>query len=91
MKELATIIYKFLEKYAKIRPDFDPEFDDDNEKYTSPDASILRYCADVLNECKVPNMSYSSWESGGYAPYNSHEGRIEHDCIISDIRNIMKK
>jgi hypothetical protein len=60
MKELATRIYTFLEKYAKIRPDFD----DDTEKYTSPDASILRYCADVLNDGKIPNMSDSSWESG---------------------------
>ena len=68
-----------MQKYDQI---FDPEFDD-NEKYTSPDASILRYCADVLNEGKVPNMSDSSWESGGYAPYTSKEGRFEHDCIIS--------
>ena len=61
MKELATRIYTFLEKYAKIRPDFDQEFDDDNEKYTSPDASILRYCTDVLNDSKIPNMSDYSW------------------------------
>lgn len=61
MKELATRIYTFLEKYANINPNFDADFDDDNEKYTSPDVSILRYCADVLNDGKIPNMCDSSW------------------------------
>lgn len=32
----------------------------------------------------------SSWESGGYTPYNSKEGRREHDFLINQIRKIIK-
>ena len=80
MKELATRIYTFLEKYAKIRPDFDADFDTDTEKYTSPDASILRYCADVLNECKVPNMIDSSWGSG--ESHRTIQKKVELNMIV---------
>jgi hypothetical protein len=88
--ELSKRIYNFLDKYASIRPDYDPEHDDESEKYTSPDASDLRYCADLLKNEDKPTFIWSEWSSGGYKPYNSKEGRIEHDSIISEIKKIIK-
>lgn len=91
MKQLAKRIYIFLEKYAGIRPDFNPEYDEDYEKYTSPDASMMRYCADMLNEEKKPERCFSEWGSGGYEPYTSKEGKEEHDYLVKEIYKIIDK
>jgi hypothetical protein len=89
MKQLSERIYKFIEKYASIRPDYDPEYDDD--KYTSPDASIMKYCADMLSKGLKPDQCHSSWESGGYKPYSSKDGREEHDYLVKKIYKIIKE
>ena len=47
MKELSERIYKFIETYAGVRPDWDAEYDDEDDKFTSPDASQMKYCASV--------------------------------------------
>lgn len=92
MKQLAKRIYSFLEKYAGIRPDFDPQYEEDYEKYTSPDASMLRYCADMLNQEKIPQQRpFSQWSSGGYKPYTSKEGKEEHDYLVKEIYKIIDK
>ena len=90
MKKLAERIYLFLEEYAATRPDWDEEFDDDDEKYTSPDASMLRYCADMLKDERIPDRCFSEWGSGGYKPYTSKKGREEHDFLIKEIYKIIK-
>jgi len=84
--KLVQRIWTFLDTYAKIRPDWDPEFDEEDEKYTSPDASILTYCARSIENGIKPQITDSSWSSGGYGPYMSKEGREEHDDIIKQIR-----
>ena len=87
--ELAKRIYSFLDEYAGISPNYDPEYDDENDKYTSPDASTLKYCADTLRENKIPVHCFSEWGSGGYHPYTSKKGRYEHDYIITEIYKII--
>lgn len=89
MKNLSSRIYKFLDKYAAISPNWDEEYDLDEEKYTSPDASEIRTCADLLSQDIIPDKCYSDWESGGYKPYSSKEGREEHDLLISEIYKII--
>jgi hypothetical protein len=89
MKELAERIYKFLNKYAGIRPDWDPEFDDEDDKYTSPDASQMKYCADMLSRELKPLQCWSEWSSGGYKPYSSKEGRAEHNYLVKEIYKII--
>jgi hypothetical protein len=59
MEELSKRIYSFLDKYAGIRPDFNPYIDEDYEKYTSPDASQMRYAADMFKINKVPSRCWS--------------------------------
>lgn len=89
-KVLSDIIYDFLDKYAAIKPDWDADYDDEEEKYTSPDASMLKYCADMISEGFKPETCDSSWESGGYKPYSSKEGRLQHDIIKKEIQKIIK-
>ena len=89
MKELVERIEKFIEKYAAISPNWDGESID--EKYTSPDAYQLLYCAELLNAGIKPTRCWSEWESGGYKPYSSKEGREEHDNIMNEINKIIIK
>lgn len=85
MKALAERIYKFLDEYAGIRPDWDSDYDDDDDKFTSPDASMMKYSADMLNKGERPESCWSSWDSGGYVPYTSEDGRKEHDSLKKEI------
>lgn len=89
-KRLAKRIYKFLDRYAVIKADYDPDFEDDAEKYASPDASALRSCADMLAEGLQPVSCWSEWGSGGYQPYNSTEGRREHDELVAKLQELGK-
>lgn len=89
MKELADRIYKFLNQYAGIRPDWDAKLDNENDKFTSPDASQMKYCADMLKQGLKPQQCWSEWSGGGYKPYSSREGREEHDCLVSEICKII--
>lgn len=89
MKELAKRIYEFLEKYARISPNWDGEIDE--EKYSSPDASQMRYCADMLSKEIKPLQCWSEWGSGGYQPYSSKLGAKEHDELVEEIYEIINK
>lgn len=89
MKKLADRIYQFIGKYAKVRPDWDAEYDGEDEKFTSPDASYMKYCADLLNRGVKPQQCWSEWGSGGYGPYLSKEGRKEHDYLVGEIYKII--
>lgn len=93
MKEiiLAEKIKNFLNQYANIRPDYDPAFDSEDERFTSPDASILFAAQIILSQGrKLPTFFYldSSWSSGGYAPYTSVEGKFLHDQIVLECRQL---
>lgn len=87
--ELAQRIYKFLDEYACIRPDWDSQYDDDDDKFTSPDASYMKYCADMISKGLKPTQCWSEWGSGGYKPYISKEGREEHDYLVKEIHKII--
>lgn len=66
-KRLGKEIKEFLDEYACIRPDFDPEFDEDYEKYTSPDASELLFCSELLIKGEdIHRYPWSDYSSGGY-------------------------
>ena len=88
-KLLAIKIRKFVSEYAGIRPDWDAEFDSEDEKYTSPDASEMIACANLLDMDIVPDKCFSDWGSGGYIPYTSENGKKEHDLIMSEIYTLI--
>lgn len=87
MKELAERIYKFIEKYAQVSPDYNGT----NKKYTNVDVLSMLACADSLIEGKKPKECFSSWScSGAYEPRLSKEGKQEHNDIINEIYKIRK-
>ncbi len=91
MKELAERIYKFIDAYAGIRPDWDAKYDEEDEKFTSPDASQMKYSADMLSKGLKPLQCNSSWSGGGYKPYSSKEGREEHDYLVTEIYKLINE
>lgn len=86
--ELANRIDLFIDKYAGISPNYDPEYDDLDEKYTSPDAYEMLRCSITLKDNKIPHYCHSQWSSGGYKPYTSIEGRLEHDDIMKELSKL---
>ena len=91
--QTASKIKQFLSVYANIRPDYDPEYDDENERFTSPDASILFAAQQILEkEPQLPNNFAvdSSWESGGYSPYTDAEGRAIHNQLVAECKELIK-
>jgi len=88
MKELAERIYKFIEQYAIVSPDYDGT----NKKYTNYDVLSMLACADSLMEGKKPKECFSSWScSGAYQPRFSKEGKKEHNEIVNEIIKIRKQ
>jgi hypothetical protein len=69
--ELAKKIRAFLNEFAVLNPNRE---DDDDEKYTSPDAHQLLYCAECFKKSTIPTRCWSEWGSGGYRPYISKTG-----------------
>ena len=89
-KLLGTEIKKFLDDYAGIRPDFDPEYDEEYEKYTSPDASELLCCSELFlkgEDVSTPPRSYYS--SGGYKM--GEDVSKLHESLIERIKPFIKK
>jgi hypothetical protein len=86
-QETAKKIGDFLAKYAATRPDYDPLFDDEDEQFTSPDASILFAAKDLLEKGQPLPKDFSiqsSWGSGGYRPYNDPIGKEIHDNLVAE-------
>lgn len=84
-KEVGDLISEFISKHATLRADFDASSDDEEDIFASPDASNLSFAAKSLLENGGLPEHYrctSSWESGGYKPYDSISAREEHDAIV---------
>ena len=89
MKKLSDRIYRFIDKYAGVRPDWDEQYDDEDDKFTSPDASQMKYCADMIGKGLKPEQCWSEWSGGGYKPYSSKKGMEEHDYLVKEIYKII--
>ena len=83
--KLAADIRLFLATYAKRCPDTPTE-------YSSPDAYELETAATELeNFDSISSMPFSEWGSGGYGPYASKSGRLEHDRLIAACKEFRRK
>jgi hypothetical protein len=89
MEKLAKRIHEFINKYAAISPNYKEEEEDGDNKYTSPDAYELLYCAYELYHGRKPTKCFSEWGSGGYEPYTSKEGKEEHDLLVKEVYKII--
>ncbi len=89
---LAYAISAFLDEYAVKNAHFDPEYDDEDEMYGSPDASSFQAAMNTIKEKgKLTRRIDSSWESGGYAPYNDSEARLLHEQLIKHAACLLVK
>lgn len=86
---LADEIMEFLAGHARTAADFDPAFDDPDERYSGPDAATLHAAALALREGSDVLPAQSSWESGCYAPYGNREAREWHDRIAARLAGIV--
>lgn len=85
--ELSERILNFVDKYAKISPNWNN--DEDDEKYTAPDVYQLLDCVNSIQNNTPIFRCWSDWGCGGYSPYTSKEGKEEHDFIIKEINKII--
>lgn len=77
-KKLAEEIYRFLNKHGKRTAE-------DQNEWSSPDAAEMEIAALNLQKGKI-YYPHSNWESGGYHPYSSVDGRKWHDDILQKIK-----
>jgi hypothetical protein len=89
---LRARIRTFLDTYGGVRAAYDPQVDPFRERWNSPDASELEFIHWQLESgLYLDRMPHSDWGHGGYKPYNSVEGRTEHDAILDQIRQLLKR
>lgn len=85
-EDLSSRIMAFLRDHAGIAADFDPDYDDPADCYSSPDAAELHVAADAIRDGRpLRRVPWSSWGSGGYRPYSDPEARKTHDDLIAEI------
>lgn len=87
MGSLEADIKEFLDQHAGIRGDYDPEWDEPDERFSSPDASELLHVAHSLAAgWAITHMPNASWESGGFKPYSDQEARAKFDALMERIK-----
>lgn len=89
--QLGNEILEFLKTHAKLAADqSDPEV-----KYNSPDGSEMECVALLLLNEKIPLQSieipFSSYNSGGYQPYNDEKAKSWHDELKQKVKKITSK
>lgn len=87
-KQLANDIDKFIEKYAAISPNYDPEYDNEEDRFTGPDPGQLSMASKLLKIGRKPDRVWSEWNSGCYKPYNDKTGKQLHDSLIKRIKEL---
>ena len=89
MLQLSKEINAFIAKYAKIKADFDPEFDDEEERFNGPDASMMEAAAKQLADGQIPLRVHSDWGSGCYDTRVDNEGFKTHEDLVARIYKII--
>lgn len=90
MPELHEEIAEFLKKHAKIAASYDPEFDDEEDRFNGPDSSMLNCAAELMAQGKAPCLVHSEWGSGCYEPYYDGEARAWHDRLVDAVNRQAK-
>gem|GEM_PF-2111714 len=91
-QQLAARIKVFIDKYAGVSPNYDSTEDPTDKygtKYTSPDAYALLAVVQAIEADVSIRYPNSEWGSGGYKPYTSKEGMIEHGEIMGQVVNLI--
>lgn len=83
MENLGKEILDFVEKFAQISPNFDAEYDDFEDRFTSPDASELYNAGILLSKGIIPKSCNSSFEGCGYT--YTEEVKTLHNKLVSEV------
>jgi hypothetical protein len=84
-EELASAIRAFVETHAKTRADYDPEWDEPEERFNGPDPSCMMAAAEALERGETPGPVFSQWGSGCWAPMGDKAARTLHDALVSAV------
>lgn len=87
-KELSQAILAFLDKYAKIAADFDPEYNDEDEKFNGPDSSMFYAAAKLLEMGRNPCTVWSGWGSGCYKTNLDDKGFEIHQRLLKSVNDL---
>lgn len=83
--QLAKEIKAFVEKYAKIRADFDPEWDEEEDRFNGPDSAMMAAAAEQLENGEKPLRVHSDWHSGCYKTNLDDKGFAMHQSLVERI------
>lgn len=90
-QNLANRIESFLNSHAVVAASYDPEYDDPEERWSSPDAAMMMVAAQNIRNGDPIIKVHSTWGSGGYKPYGDVEARKEHDMLLAEIYELINK
>lgn len=89
MLQLSKEIQAFIAKYAKIKADFDPEFDDEEDRFNGPDSTEMDIAAKQLANGQIPRRVRSDWYQGCYDTRVDSEGFKTHEDLVARIYKII--
>lgn len=91
MFKLSKEIKAFIAKYAKIKADYDPEYEDEEDRFNGPDSAMMELAAKQLEKGEIPIRVHSDWGSGCYNMFLDQDGFKVHEDLVSRIYKIIDK
>lgn len=91
VETLSDRIFDFLDRHAGISPNYDPDYDDPEERFTGPDASMLNAAAEALRDGQPIYYVHSDYGSGTYRPYGDIVAKAEHDGLVREVNLLVKR
>ncbi len=82
---LSKEIFEFLDTYAKTAADYDPEFDDPEDRFNGPDSSMFYAAATLIDLGRVPCNVWSEWNSGCYKTNLDSNGFEIHQNLLNRV------
>ena len=89
-KELSKEIFSFLDSHAKLAANYDPKYDDPEDRFNGPDSASLYAVAIALENELDFVMPFSSFGSGCYEPISDKEVSEKHNRIMSEIAEYVR-
>lgn len=86
--DLATRIDNFLATYAKLSANYDPEYDEADERWNGPDSAMLDIASKAIKAGQTPPPVHSDIGSGCYKDYQNPSVQQEHQEIVTAVNEL---
>lgn len=83
--DLVNEIFLFIDLYAKPSASYDPDFDDEDERFNGPDSAMLFNAAKALQRGEKFGNVHSTIGSGCYRDWNNPDVAARHDRLVGEI------